>query len=173
MCEPTTVMMLAGAALSAVSQIQQGQAAKATSKYNAALAENNAIAARQQAAFQEARQREQAERQLAAQRVRFGKSGATAEGTALDVTADQAARGELDALNIRRSGVLQSHAYSSQATLDRFRGQEALTSAMMGAGSSLLMAGSKVDWGKPKAAKLPVSTNPAHYAPTGGFMDGR
>lgn len=148
MCEPTSIMMIAGAALSAVGQIQQSQAASAAKKYSAAVAENNATAVRQQAAFQEARQREQNDRALATQRVRFGKSGLAAAGTVLDVNADRAASGELDALSIRRSGLLQGQSYDNQATLDRFREQGATTSAALGAGSALLTAGSKVNWEK-------------------------
>lgn len=174
MCEPTSIMMLAGAALSAVGQIQQSQAASASRKYSAAVAENSATAARQQAAFQEARQREQNERALATQRVRFGKGGLLAAGTVLDVNADRAAAGELDALSIRRSGLLQGQSYDNQAALDRFHDQSSRTSAALGAGSTLLTAGSRVDWKELlKDSKPAVSKNPAHYLPTGGYMDGR
>lgn len=139
MCGPAAIM-IAGAAMSAVSQMQQAQAARSQTKYSAAVAANNATAARQQAAFQEAREREQFDRTLATQRVRFGKGGVTAEGTALDVNADRAVSGELEALKIRRSGLLQSQSYSNQATLDNMRGSAALASGMLNAGSSLLMA---------------------------------
>jgi hypothetical protein len=144
MCGPAAIIMAAGAAMSAMQQIQQGQAAKAQGKFQAAVAENNATAARQQAAFQEARQREEVERGLAAQRVRFGKSGALAAGSALDVSADRAVAGELAALSTRRSGELQAQSHGNQATLDRFKGSSAMDSAMLGAGSTLLMAASRV-----------------------------
>lgn len=143
MCGPAAIIMAAGAAMSAMQQIQQGQAAKAQSKFSAAVAENNAIATRQQAAFQEDRQREEIERGLAAQRVRFGKSGALAAGSALDLNADRAVAGELAALSTRRGGQLQAQSYTNQATIDRFRGNEAMNAAMLGAGSTLLMSAGK------------------------------
>lgn len=119
-----TYAAYAGAALSALSAYQTGQAGKAAANYNAAVSSAEAGA-------RERAQREEAFRRLGSIRSQLGKSGATSAGTPLLVLADSAANAEIDALNTRYGGSLQSTLYGMQ-------GRNARTAGTIGAGASLL-----------------------------------
>ena len=111
-------VVAAGAA--AAGGVAQQQAAKA-----------NAKQAQAAAAFDEARQRERAQKILAAQRVGFAKAGVTLEGTPGDVLANTAEDAEIDALAIRWGGASRAAAFKAQ-------GQSALIGGITGAAGALL-----------------------------------
>lgn len=135
-------LMAAAAAMQAVSSIQQGEAAREAADYQAAQAENDAVAARQQAAFDESREREKALRVMASQRARAAKGGVLAEqGSPLFVNLARGEDAEIDALNIRRGGELRGNDLRSQAALARRKGAVGEQAAYLKAGSSLLQAG--------------------------------
>lgn len=149
MCTGIEIAMIAMAAASTVmtvaGQMQQGETARKTAEYQAAVAENNAIAARQQAEFDERQQREKALRLMATQRARASKGGVLAEqGSPLFINLDMGEKAEIDALNIRRSGEVRATDYRSQAELGRFRGAAEERQSYLRAGSSLLDGMSKV-----------------------------
>ena len=135
-------IMAAGAAVSAVSAIQQGQSAKATAKYNAAMAEQNAALAKQdtQVALQQ-KQRETYLR-LGAIRAAQGKGGGAAdEGSVLDILGDVASQGELERQRIAMGGAIRERDFTASANLDRSRGKSAETQSYLSAGSELLSGG--------------------------------
>lgn len=133
---------LAGTAVSAVGAVQQGKAAKASADYNAAVAHNQAIAARQKAEFDAERERERVQRLLGAQRAGFAKGGVEIEGTPLLVMEDAAEQGELDVQAILYGGDIQSDNYQAEAGLRRMEGAQAKKAGMFGAGSTLLTGAS-------------------------------
>ena len=119
-----------GTVASAFGAIQQGKAEQNAANYNAA-------AARADAASREAAQRTQAQRQLSGIRANVAKSGATMAGTPLMVLAESASNAEIDALNTRRSGAIESDIYTA-------RGRNARTAGNLRAGTSLLSGMSRI-----------------------------
>lgn len=146
--EATTVMAIAtaaSAALSAANAIQQGEASRKAAGYQAALADNEAIAARQQAEAGERQQRETARRRLSAQRTRVARGGVLAEeGSPLFVNASAAEQAEIEALDIRHAGEQRAGELRGQAALRRFRGETDARAGTLRAGTSLLDGVSRV-----------------------------
>jgi hypothetical protein len=130
----------AGAVMSAVQSIQQGNAAKAAGDHNASIARRNAtIAVQQSEADAEAKNREKIQR-LGAFRAAYGASGVTGEGNAIDVMATNAALFEYDKQTILYKGKLRALGYEDTATLEEMGGEAAQTAGYIGAGSALLKA---------------------------------
>jgi hypothetical protein len=132
------VIGVASAAMSAMSAMQQSQAAQDQANYQAQVARNNAIIAQQQAddAQSLARMREREHRTQVKgfkgkQRSILATSGFEAnEDDALDILADTAEIGEVDALKIRNKGKREAHrhhlaAQSGQAQAGLFGMQAA------------------------------------------------
>jgi hypothetical protein len=130
--------MIASTAMSVMGSIQQGKAAKAAANYNVAIANRNAGIARQQAAADAESQQRDARHKLGAMRAAYGASGITAEGSPIDVLESSAAMAELDKQNILYKGELRAMGYADEAALEKTRGNNAMNSAYMKAGSSLL-----------------------------------
>jgi hypothetical protein len=156
-------MTAAGTVFSAASMLQQGAAAKASSRYNAALYERNSQIAQQNAAFQEDRQRRLATQRMGTNRAAIGASGVTMDGSALDILESNAAQEELDALMIRWNGANVSGDLMSNAGLQRAQGTNAQIGSYIGAGSSILLGGAKTAdrLKEPSGVKLTAGqTNP-------------
>lgn len=143
--EIAIALAAASAVVTAAGAIQQGEASRKMANYQAAIAENNAVAARQEAEFQERQHREKARQILSAQRARAAKGGVlTEEGSPLLFNVDTSEGSEIDALNIRRRGEMQATDLRSRAALSRYEGRVAQRSAYFKAGSTLLDGMSKV-----------------------------
>ena len=157
-------MTAAGTVFSAASMLQQGAAAKASSRYNAALYERNSQIAQQNAAFQEDRQRRLATQRMGANRAAIGSYiGVTMDGSALDILESNAAQEELDALMIRWNGANAAGDLMSNAGLQRAQGTNAQIGSYIGAGSSILLGGAKTAdrLKEPSGVKLTAGqTNP-------------
>jgi hypothetical protein len=139
------VAAAASAVISAAGAVQQGKAARKAADYQAALAENSALAAGQQADMEERQQREKALRLLSNQRARAAKGGVLADqGSPLFTNLDTGEQAEIEALNIRRSGAIRSDGYRSQAALGRFRGEVDQQAGYLKATTSLLDGVSRV-----------------------------
>lgn len=126
-----------GTGLSALGTIKQGQAAGASAKYNANVAEQNAQITEQQGkAQEEAAQRES--------RLRYGSNiaGASASGVGVgsfgDVLKDNAMQDELDLLTIRQNTNLRKQGFMQDAALTRAEGKSARQASYIGAGTKLL-----------------------------------
>ena len=133
-----TMTALAGTAMSAVGQIQQGKEQQKWSEYNAAVAERDAKAAKAAAGHEASQKRKETERLLGRQRALYGKSGVTMEGSPLELMSETAAEGELDALMIERTGAVGAQRYGEEATLSRMKGASASRAGYWGAGTTLL-----------------------------------
>ena len=150
MCEPATLGLTAtqlagiGVGLSALSfgvqafsAMRQGEAQEAALKqqsqvaeFNARVAENNAILARQAAEADAATIDRQRRIALSKQSTGFAASGVVInQDSTLEVLGDTAAEFELDRLNRLHQGQVQTNAQRIQSTLDRNNAQGLLSQA--------------------------------------------
>jgi hypothetical protein len=150
MCDPATLAMMATAAkaasavsgvVGAIGAVQQGRSQAKIGEYNAKVAENQAIAARQKAAFDEDRQRQQARMFAGKQRAGLAAAGGE-QGDAGDVLSMTAEEAEIDALAIRYGGNIAAQSAMQQGALAKAQAKQASKSSYMQAGKSLLTAGS-------------------------------
>lgn len=160
--ETMAIMSLAagaiGTGVSVMGAMQQGKAAQAQAKYQAAVSENNAATARMQAAdalergkIEEQQHRTKVTRLLGEQRANIAASGfELGDMTSQDIFGDTAALGELDALNIRNNAKREAWGYEVQAgnfnadaSLSRMSGRNSRTASMWQAGGDLLSGASK------------------------------
>jgi hypothetical protein len=117
-------------ALTAAAAIRQGQAAKAAANFNAQMAEKVS-------GQKESLQRTLSQQRMGAIRAGIAKSGARTEGTPLMVLAESAANAEIDALNTRYTGQMESSMYRARGANDR-------RAAYWNAGTSLLTGASRI-----------------------------
>jgi hypothetical protein len=131
----------AGTVVSTASAVQQGQSAQNLANYNAQIAQNDAIAARQKADFDAAAQDRQARLFAGTQRASMASTGGELldMGDVRDMSAEEA---ELENLAIRYGGEMGYRAGQQKATLARFEGSVAKQKATGQAASSLLTGAS-------------------------------
>lgn len=152
MCEPATMATMAmmakaaaaaGTVVSTVGAIQQGKSAQNLANYNAQVAQDNAIAARQKAAFDAEAQDRQARLFAGTQRVAMAATGGELLGRqdVVDMTTEEL---ELENLAIRYGGEMGYRAGQQGADLARFQGKVAKQTAQGKAASSLLTGASSV-----------------------------
>lgn len=189
MCDPITLLVAAGGAVSAAGSIYGGQAGARANKLNADIARMNAETMLQQAeiekefaqlpllkgAFETLRVRRAGERAEGSQVAGFASVGFDpTSGSPLLVQAATAAQIETDAALIDAqakfdyAGALAKRARTVAGAAGAFgsaagyeaRSSDALVAGYLGAASSLLLAGSKVNWPS-------LSTNPTAASSTG------
>ncbi len=131
-------IMLAGAAVSAYGAVQQANAQKQASQFNAALNERNALVATQQANAEAARIGRVSRQVQGSMAAGFGASGLTVEGSALDALGSSAAMAQLDIETVKYRGTLQAMGYHSSAELDRMQGDTAQEQGYYRAASEVL-----------------------------------
>jgi len=131
------------AAVSAVGTFSAGQSQKKMADYNAAVSEQDAIAAKNKAGYEENIHRERVKEMLSKQRAIIGASGTDVSGSPLLAMIDTAEKGELDALAIRQGGKVQSDKFLNSAALSRMQGKSARNASYFKAGSTLLTGGYK------------------------------
>lgn len=130
MCEPTTIIMGASLALSAIgvgvqaySANKEAKAANAAAEYNASIQERNATIAGIRANdaiargdIEEKKYRLQVSKLVGEQRSEYGASGVVVDtGSPLDVNLDTVEQGELDALTIRHNASIEAWGLRNQA----------------------------------------------------------
>ena len=133
----------AGTAASTVGAIQQGKSAQNLANYNAQLAQNDAIAARQKAAFDAEAQDRQARLFAGTQRASMAGTGGELLGMQ-DVVDMSAKEAKLENLAILYGGEMGYRAGQQGADLARFQGKVAKQTAQGKAASSLLTGASSV-----------------------------
>lgn len=152
MCEPLTLALIgaqvAGAGLQAAGQIQAGRAGAAQARFQAGIAQNNAIVAGVRAedalergGIEEAEIRRRVENLKGHQRAAFASNGIlVGEGSALTVLEDTAQLGELDALTRRSNAereaagfLTRRNQFVSQAALFESSASESLRAGRIGA----------------------------------------
>lgn len=159
----TTVL---GAGVSAAGAAQQGKSAQNLANYNAQIAQNDAIAARQKAEFDARAQERQAK--LFAGKQRAAMAGTGGElldmGDVIDMSAEEA---ELEHLAILYGGETGYRAGQQKATLARFEGSVAKQRAQGQAASSLLTGLSSA---ASMGAKYNLGSAPTSVPTTAGTM---
>src|SRR3989304_4722309 len=101
-------------------------AAAAAQDYQAKIARNQAIAARQAAAVAAENARERHQRVLAAQRARLGAAGVmSTEGSPLIVQMESAEQAALEEARIRYAGQVQAGGYEAPAILSGYHARSA------------------------------------------------
>ena len=103
---------------------QAGRQANAMAKYNAAVMEQEGVAAEDKAAVDESIHRDRVKTAIGTLRARIGKSGVTSPAQAQAIEASIEA-GELDALTIRYGGEVEAARARSGAEIERIRGESA------------------------------------------------
>lgn len=126
--------LIAATASKAVGSIMQGEAQAGSAKFNARVAQQNAVIAQQQGAAAEAAQQRDAARQIGTMLANYGSSGVQVDaGSPLDVLADAARMAELDRLTIQYNTRLKAAGYETEAQLQRSQASAARTSALFNA----------------------------------------
>lgn len=159
MAAAALILTVGSAIIGGISAHNQGVAAKQQADYSAQVARNNDLLAKQYAETerQKGAVAEQNKREETAQRVSIVRAVGAANGldvnsgTPLDLQADTARMGELDALTIRNNAARNAYGYEVQginfrnaATLDESRGRYATQAGNLGALSSIIGAASSV-----------------------------
>lgn len=157
MCTGFEIAVLGLGTVAALGSVAQGQQQKKLMDYNARVAENEGIAARQAAEYEETRQRRESERFKSTMRARIAGSGVVAEGSPLLALAETAEQSELDALTIRRSGTAAAARANAQAAADRYTGRMYQTAGYFGAGTALLKGATQI---YDSRRSLPGTTQP-------------
>jgi len=144
---------LAGAGLGAAGTIAGGEAQAKTAAYQAAIAQNNAIAAGQKAAYADAAGESNAQTQALKNRSQVGQIKAGQAGNGIDVNTGSAAdvrisqeqEGDLSTANVLNNAGLQAYGYRTaatsdvaQASLDEATAAEAPKAADLAAAGGLL-----------------------------------
>lgn len=155
-------LLIAGVSVQAYGQYQAGKQAQAQAKaqsawnlYNAKVAQRQAEAERQAAAFESTQQKRRAKTLLAKQRALIGAAGVEMEGSPLLVAEDTAAELAKEAVNIRLIGQRRVAAFKSRSILDISKASAAKTAAagfgraaVIGAGASILQGAAQVGFMK-------------------------
>ena len=146
MAYATSTYVAAAAILAAVASaagtVVSADASRKAANYNADVAEQNAIAIKNQNEVNEQAHRDNIRKILSSQRALYGRSGVTMEGSPLLVQLDTAEQGELDALAIRYGGDVAAAKERSTANLYRMQGSQATTIGAINAGTTLLSGAS-------------------------------
>lgn len=133
------MIMLAGAAVSAMGAVSQANAAKAAAGYTAQLRERDATVALDQSQQDAARVQRQGAQAQGSLLAGYGASGvATDQGSPMDVLQMSASQAKLDEETIRYKGRLRATGYGDEATLSRTSGETAQRQGTLNATSYLV-----------------------------------
>jgi hypothetical protein len=133
------VAAVAGSGVGAYSAVAQGQAQDKASKFNAAVARNNAMAAQETSAYEAAQIRRKGLIMQGTQRANLAKSGVSMDSASgQDVIYNSQIQNEMDAMAALYTGKVSSNASESRARLAGMEGSNAVTGSYWNAGSSIL-----------------------------------
>lgn len=132
------VATAASAAAGAYTAVSAGNAAKASGKYNAAVARNNAQMAQQQAKYEADRIAKRNKLIAGKQRAAYAKSGVDLSNTVDDVMMDSSIEGELDRLAALYSGNVTATGLEARARLATAEGKNAQQGGYQRAAGSIL-----------------------------------
>lgn len=141
--ETLAIMGLAGGALSAGGSLFKGQATKEASDYNAAVDNQRAAEEKDQAQAQTQDYIRKGSDTVESAKAMQGTTGVTSEGSPLMVDENTVRQVALGAARTLQGGELRASRLQDDATLQRMKGNNAVTASYLDAGSSLLTAGGK------------------------------
>lgn len=139
-------LAIAGAVVSAVGAIQQGQSQAAAARYNAQIAQQNSVVAQQQGEAASEQQQIASRRKIGSMVASYGASGVDGgSGSPMDVLADSVRAATLDNLTLNYNYKLKSMGLDNQATLDESNAKNAATSGTLnGIGAAMKGFGSAI-----------------------------
>lgn len=132
-----------GTGYSIHSSIEQGEMAKDAADFNAAVAENDALAAAQQSQYEADQISRRNRIIIGKQRAAYAKSGVSG-GSMWDVMYESYQQGELDRMAALYSGAVATNRNRSQGQLSRLEGKNARATGYLRAGSALLSGSGEV-----------------------------
>lgn len=137
------VLAVVAAAVSAAGMKMQYNAAEKSAKYNAKVNEQNAKTATEQSLYDAEQIRAKNKRVLGAQRAAYAASGVDPDSaTSLDVAADTAQQGEMDALTAIYTGQMAATGHQSRARLNRMEAMQNRQTGNIAVAGSLLTSAS-------------------------------
>lgn len=155
MCEPTTVLLVAGMAVSAYGQVQSGKYNKSVSKQNAEIGQAQARDAELRGSEAEQSHITKVRQMLGAQRARLGGSGSDANtGSALTMQTDTLKMGATDALTIRNNAASEAWGHRVDASNSLAQGRLKQSEANYGAAGTILTGGAQA-YGTYRSTKEP------------------
>ncbi|MHC2163142.1 hypothetical protein [Bradyrhizobium ottawaense] len=134
---------IGGGVLSAAGSIQKGQAAKQAADYNAAVDAQRAVEEKDQAQADTQDYIRKGSDTVEAGRAMRGATGVTGEGSPLLVDEDTVRQVALGAARTLHGGELRANRLKDDATLQKMKGEAAVTASYLDAGSSLLTSAGK------------------------------
>ena len=126
-----------GTGLSAYGSYASGQAQKASAEYNADMARQQAVTAREDAAESAKRRGQDQKRSIARMRAQYGAQGLAETGAPLDMLGYTAGKFELELADIFNQAQRKATAYENSASLYDFEGKAAGTAGGISAFGSL------------------------------------
>jgi hypothetical protein len=146
--DPASMMFIGAAALSATSSVFGGIAENNAAKLEAKQYEQNAKIAKIGADQAEVLRREDLLSTLSSIRAIRGARGLDPTSpTALAINRDRTKSAERAAGAERLNALNTAQAYRTQGALTRFRGKTSMIGGFLKAGTTLLQAGSNINWG--------------------------
>lgn len=155
MAYAAAIAAVAGAAVSAYGAVKQGQYAKASSEYNAQIAQRDALAAQQKAEYDAETSERKFKSLIGRQRALYAKAGVDiTTGSPLLMMSLQAEEAERDRQAILYSGKTAAQSDIDRMNLFKFQGGAAETAGYISGGSTFLTglanAGSSMPQGTKK-----------------------
>src|SRR5882757_3337587 len=133
-----TLLLAGGSILGAAGSIQKGQATQQAADYNAAVDSQRAAEERDQAAAATQDYIRKGSDTVEAGRAARGVTGVTSEGSPLMVDESTVRQVALGAARTLQGGELRASRLEDDATLQKMKGENAVTASYLDAGSSLL-----------------------------------
>lgn len=130
--DPFTAMMIGSMVFNQLGIMQQGQAAAAAARFNAAINRKNAKLALAKGADDERRFRVMARKVIGTARASYSASGVTTAGSPQDVLEESAAVAEMDALTIRHNAEIKAQGFKDAARLNEMQAEAAEDSGIIG-----------------------------------------
>jgi hypothetical protein len=141
----TGTLMAVGAATSAMGAMSQANAARQASSFNAAVAQQDSVAAGQQSAAEQARFARQSRAIQGRAAAGAAESGLVASyGSMADAQLQSAIDLELDAMTLAYRGGLRQRGLDTEAQLHRMEGRAARRQGAFGAAGALLQGGANI-----------------------------
>jgi hypothetical protein len=167
MCEPTTMLLVAGTAMSAMGAIKQGENAAAMGNYQNAQAQADGEAAQGEALVQARQIREAGKRQKSAATAASAASGFNVDDGTAELINNQIDQGaEQDALTTILAGKSRRSQLNAQGQMAAMQGENARSAGYISAIGSGLSAASGWKASQAKAAAAPTQKQLIH---AGGY----
>jgi hypothetical protein len=150
----SAILGAVGSVVSGVASLAAGAAQARMAKFNASIAEDNAVRATERSQI-EAQQQDKLTLGMLGEQEAVQSASGISLGSTSSVRTRRAARelGRLDTLNVRQAGDIEAYNYKVDAANQRMQGSAAMTSGISNALGSFLGAGSSLVGGSRSSRK--------------------